>query len=709
MGQATTARKQRAEGIRADTNWAQLFGAEIRRLILWVPVGLGVGIWLYFRGAEEPDPLWCLILVPPVLALATGWARRAGLATLILAAALGSMATGFSAALMHAHWIVAPMLAGSIDETVEGRVIAVTRARSGAPRVLLDHVLIYGLESAETPIRARVTLRPEDTPPPLGHSLRVYARLGPASGPVEPGGFDFRRKAYFERLGAVGFARGIAIPLGPAAYDSILDRTKIWLATQRSSLANALREALQGPTGAFAAAIIVGDRSGIEETDAEALRTANLSHLLAISGLHMGILTGLIFVAARMGLALVPRIGLMVSTKKVAACAALATGLLYLAMSGATVATQRAFIMVAVALIAVLLDRPAITLRALCVAATIILLIRPISLLDVGFQMSFAATTALVAGFAALRDFNRRREAPSAKSRAIPLRVLRGLAIYAGGLIATSLLAGLATAPFAAFHFNRMAPYGLPANLAAVPVMGLWVAPSAVASGLLAPFGLEGWGLRAMGAGIDWILIVAHWTADLPGAVRPAEAAPLWILGAIGLGGLWLALWQGPWRLFGILPILAAAFVWADPPPRPEVLISADGRLVGAIGSEGRALDKDRAASFVAARWLARDGDLADQVQAFNRPGVSASASMAKARLSNGWQIVVMRGRKAEEPECIARKLVVLYTRANVSGACRIVSRRETSVMQGLAIYTDGDEIEIVPSRRPESRLWSNQ
>ncbi|MEL6476623.1 MAG: ComEC/Rec2 family competence protein, partial [Pseudomonadota bacterium] len=441
-------------------DWQRLWIAEIRRAILWVPVGLGLGIWLYFSLLDEPDPLWCLAVLPPLVMLLTGWAHRE-LWRLVVALALLSLTLGFSAALWQAHRVAAPVLPGPIDETVEGRVIAVDRSQSGSPRVLLDQVEIYGLGAARIPDRVRVTLRAEDTAPLPGQMMRVYARLSPLSGPLEPGGFDFRRQAFFKGLGAVGFARGIVVPLGTGPTSGFLDGAQIWLEHQRLALSRGLVERLPGPSGAFAAAIIVGDRSHIDESDAEALRAANLSHLLAISGLHMGILTGLIFVSVRIGLAALPMLSLYMSTKKLAAVAALLAGAAYLAVSGGTVATQRAFIMVAVALAAVQLDRPALTLRALAVAAVLILLIRPISLLEAGFQMSFAATTALVAGFEALRDARRARERDR-RPQGLVARIFWALLLYGGGLVMTSLLAGLATAPFAAFHFNRMAPYGLP-------------------------------------------------------------------------------------------------------------------------------------------------------------------------------------------------------------------------------------------------------
>ena len=703
MGQAGVLRKMRVEW-----DWARLWAHELRRLILWFPVGLGVGIWIYFALPFEPDPVWACVALAPILLVPFCAEGRFRIVRLFLTGVVASVAIGFSAAVLHANWLISPVLPHPVDETVEGRVIDLSLSQSGSVRVLLDRVRIYGVDPRQTPDRVRVTLRSEDLAPAPGHRIRVYARLSPPSGPVEPGGFDFRRRAFFERLGAVGFARGIAVPLGLGDLRGTFDAAMVWLTTTRQHVSGHLQAQLPGSSGAVAAAIVVGDRTAIDEADAEALRVSSLAHLLAISGLHMGMLTGLVFAGCRILLATVPPLALRISTKKLAAVAALFAGLAYLAFSGGTVATQRAFIMVAVALVAVLLDRPAISLRALAVAACIVLLIRPVSLLDVGFQMSFAATTALVAGYATLREWTRREMTDERRpKRSLTYRLGRTVAVYTGGLVMTSILAGLATAPYSAFYFNRMAPYGLPANLAAVPAMGILVAPSAMLSGALAPFGLEVYGLRLMGAGIDWILEVAHWITALPGAIRPVPAAAGWVLGAISLGGLVLALCSGPWRVAGILPLAFGVLLWADPRGRPEVLISDDARLTGVLRPEGRVVDQARAAGFIAERWLARDGDLVTQETAFEREGLRREKGYTEARLDNGWTVVVMRG-SGDDPAafCRSRTLILLSGNEQPAGECRAITSSERRRLGSLAIRTLGDGIDIQPANTGRRRLW---
>lgn len=686
-----------------------IYRIESRRFALWLPVALGLGVWAYFRPADEPDWRWVLLGLAPLALLITGLARRAGWGVLALAWLGLVAALGYGTATVSAWRAEAPAIAFPLGETVEGRVIGISRSASGAPRLLLDRVVVYGLEPGRTPGRVRLTMlgeRPE--PPRPGTRIRVYATLMPAGEPVEPGAFDFRRRAYFAGLGGVGLVRGHPVTLADAGTTGAWDRLAVGLAALRDRISRHLRAVLPGRQGAFAAAIIVGDRSDIAEADAEALRASNLAHLLAISGLHMGMLTGLVYALTRLALALVPFTAHHLSTRKTAAVVALAAGAGYLALSGATVATQRAFVMVAFAFVAILADRPAITLRALALAATVVLLIRPVSLLDAGFQMSFAATLALVAGYEALRD----RPVAAAGARPSWQAAPRLLALYLGGLVLSSLLAGLATAPFAAFHFNRTAPWGLVSNLLALPVMGFWIAPWACAAAVLAPLGLDVFALRAMGLGIDVVLGIAHWVAGLPGAVRPVRAAPGIVLGLIALGGLWLALWRGPWRFGGVAAMAAGLVLWSAAPPRPDVLISPDVRLVGVLGPRGRALDHARAHGFAAKTWLRRDGDGGGQPLAAARPGLVRTGGAVSADLSDGWRLRVIRQRRPP-PDLIARLcqprtiLVARHGPAH-SGPCRYLGRADLRRAGALAFTIRDGEVVVSRGRGTgPGRVWT--
>ncbi|MEO1774293.1 MAG: ComEC/Rec2 family competence protein [Pseudomonadota bacterium] len=661
--------------------WQAFLRQELRRLILWLPVLMGLGISLYLGWRDEPPVVALLLPLPPVLALAVPGIRRNG-ALRALALAVLALTAGHALAQLSAVRAAMPAITHPFAATAEGRVIALDLAASGAPRVLLDRVTLFGRALRRTPPRVRVTLTADtwaDAPRP-GAWIRVYATLLTPRPPVEPGGFDFARRAYFDRLGAIGFSRepAVAVPVaeiaGPRALadpPGLLARASVGLVALRHRLADAIREAMPAASGAFAAAILVGERSAIGEEDAEALRISSLAHLLAISGLHMGMLTGLVFATVRAGLSLSGGAVRRWPAHKIAAVAALLAGLVYLGLSGATVATQRAFVMVLVAFTCVLMDRPAITLRAVAAAAVIVLALRPISLFDPGFQMSFAATTALVAAFAAWRDWRLSRERPDEpgdgrrRRRGWPGRpVVR----WAAALVASSLIAGLATAPVTAVQFHRLAPYGLLANLLAVPAMGLWIVPLGAIAALLAPLGAAAPVLSAMGWGIDWVLAVAHEVAALPGADRRIAAAPSWALGALMTAGLWLCLWRGPLRLAGVAVLGLGLAVWSSvPATRPAVLIAQHGRLVGVLTPDGRALTRATGQSYAAERWLARDGDGASQSTAAARFPVSDDIPLEGP--AGPWRLAIVRA--PGDDDCQASVILVApRLRARPQGPC---------------------------------------
>ncbi|MEM8555370.1 MAG: ComEC/Rec2 family competence protein, partial [Pseudomonadota bacterium] len=348
----------------------------------------------------------------------------------------------------------------------------------------------------------------------------------------------------------------------------------------------------------FAAAVLTGDRSGLSRHTLDTMRASNLAHLLAISGLHMGLLTGFVFLVVRFGVAAVPWLALRTDGRKVAACVALVAAAGYLALSGGSVATQRAFVMAAVMLCAVLLDRRALTLRAVALAGVLILVFRPESLLSAGFQMSFAATTALVWVFSAIRDAKIGR----APKWAAPVL----------GLIISSAVAGLATGPVGAAHFNQVAQYGIVANLFAVPVMGFLVIPMAVLALCLSPLGLSWIGLWFMGLGCQWILGVAETVSTWPDATRAIIAPPGWVLPTIMLGCLWMILVRGGVKWAGLAPMAVAFLAWSEA-ERPPILISSSGALVGVLHADGRQLNKPRGDGFVARSWLENDGDHREQ------------------------------------------------------------------------------------------------
>ena len=616
-------------------------------LMPWAPVFVGLGVAWYFGFRVEPGwPVYSLALLLALAAAAITWRWRevAGPAvTALLLVVSGLCLAGF-----RAHDAAGPVLEFRYYGPIEGRIVAIDRSASDAVRLTLDQVVLERTSPERVPNRVRVSLHGEQrwlTPEP-GARVMMTGHLGPPEGPAEPGGFDFQRHAWFLEIGAVGYTRVPAL---------LLERREGWalpLTHLRLNLSAAIQARIPGEAGAFAAAVLTGDRSGLSAGPLEDMRRANIAHLLAISGLHMGLLTGFVYAALRFALALVPALALRYPIRKWAALAALGAGAFYLALSGGNVATERAFIQVAVMFVAVLLDRRAITLRSVAIAALIVLAHRPETLLSPGFQMSFAATAALVAVFNALRGHPWMTDLP----------------VWSKGVVAlviSSVVAGAATAPFSAAHFNQVAVYGLLANLLTVPVMGSVVIPCAVFAALLWPFGLEGIAFWVMEKGLVWILTVAHEVAALPGATSPIVAPPAGVLAAISLGVIFVILWQGRVRLLGFAPVALALVIWSGS-DRPDLLLSSSGRLAGLETSEGRALTKPRGDGFVAGIWLENDGDRADQPEAAIRPGWQAEGEGWHVVLESGHSLWHGAGRRAAremEAACARHDIVLVSER----------------------------------------------
>ncbi|WP_294982998.1 ComEC/Rec2 family competence protein [Tabrizicola sp.] len=658
-------------------------------LFPWIAVLVGCGIGAWFSVRIEPGAgsysLAALVLAGGLaLAARLELARPLGLAVVALAA-------GWIAAGIRAHSLDAPMLNFRYYGPVEGRIVEIDRSQSDALRLTLDQVVLQEVAPAKTPLRVRVSLQEAQDwlQPTPGQVVILTANLAAPEGPVEPGAFDFRRMAFFDQLGAVGYTRTSVLLLEEPAEGALpIDRLRSWLT--QGMLAH-----MDGQAGAFAAGAMTGDRSAITEETVQALRDSSLAHLLAISGMNMAFLTGFVFALLRYGLALVPYVALRLNSKKVAAVISLGVALFYLLLSGANVATERAFIMIAVFLGAVLLDRRSLTLRSVAVAGTLLLLAKPESLLEPGFQMSFAATIALITGFAAL-DGSIYRE-----------RVPRWL-MPVFTLVLSSLIGGLSTAPYAAAHFNRFTDYGLLANLLTVPVMGAVIMPAGAVAALLAPFGLAGLPLWVMEQGARWILFVAHWTAGLDGSVTAIPAPGPWVLPMFTLGALWLILWRGRMQLAGALPVLAALGLWlaAD---RPLLLVSGDGRLLGLEGPEGRALSAAKGGGFAAENWLQNDGDLTEQALAAERPGFDGPKGERWFDLA-GLRAVTLSGKGAETKlaeVCRSAGLVVLAAEAGAAPEnCPLIDAKTLSATGALALWQEGDSLRIEATKGAQ-RLWS--
>lgn len=564
---------------------------EQERWLLWTPVAVGIGVHFYFAATSEP-PLPTVLALTALagIVLLTVWRWHALRFPALL---LLLCAIGYAAGAVRTHNVEAPVISRKIGPvTVTGRVVAVDPRRHGA-RAVLEDLSVGRLAAADTPERIRLTVRIGWTRLRPGATVTMRAVLLPLRPPVAPGAADFQRRAYFQRIGASGFAVTAPEPIRTAGGE----RFGGWIEQVRDTAARRIGAVLPGDAGAVAAALLTGHRGGISPGALAAIRNAGLAHLLAISGLHIGMVAGIAFFALWFGLALLPGAALHWPTRKIAAVGALAVAAGYLLLTGATIPTQRAFLMLAVVMVGVLVGRVAISMRLVAAAATVLLLLSPESLPTPSFQMSFAAVVALVAAYEAWSNWRLRKQAPRLPR---PVRALVGVG-------ATSLIAGAATGPFALFHFQRLAMYGLAANLAAVPIVSFFVLPMGLLALFAMPFGLEAGPLWLMAQGIHLMLWIAHGVSGLPGALALAPPPLGWGMALIVAGGLWLAIWQRRWRVAGVaaMAIGLSSSLTAD---RPDILVSPEGQLVATRTVDGAlAVSSARRGRFIARVW--REGE----------------------------------------------------------------------------------------------------
>lgn len=588
---------------------------------LLLPVAMGLGAGLFFMAVRDP----------PVVSLIAGLVISAMIAFAARAANPGVAWTGGLLAVMFVGALAAanetrhgPVL---LDSDVTTRVTGVVEAREfdavGRVRYLLRLSATSDPEIRRPPPRVRLVARTAHTPAPVGALIAGRARLSSPSGPVLPGGYDFAFRAFVDGIGAHGFffqaPKVLALEQPQGGFAGKFSQG---LREVRERIASRVRSVLPGDAGGIAAALTVSDRRGITKPTVEALRATGLAHILAISGLHMALAAGLLYVGLRLLMAGFPALVEGWPVKKLAAAGALVTASAYLLISGGSVPTQRAWVMLSIMLIAVILDRPALTMRNVALAAIVIIVLSPSAVVGPGFQMSFAATAALIAAYAALSRRNAARDwtPASASHMSVAPDWLKWLFKAALGLAITSLVAGLSTGLFSAHHFHRVAGNGLLANMLAMPLVTLVVMPAGLLAMLLMPFGLDQLPLQAMGAGLKGVIAVAHSIDEMGGDILVGQI-PLHATALAGAGFIVLVFLRSRLRLAGLALIGLGASLASPPlaPERPQILISEDGRLVGLHGPEGLATNANRPSAFVFAQWQTALGGPAHRTPAIRR------------------------------------------------------------------------------------------
>ncbi|AYD01390.1 ComEC/Rec2 family competence protein [Neorhizobium sp. NCHU2750] len=570
---------------------------------LFVPVAIGAGAVIWLLSASDP-PFWpfalaAIVVTGAALSISHNHAARA----VLLAAALVSL--GMMLAQMETWRRATVILDTAVTSDIVGMVERSEMSGAGRVRYVVRIISTADPEIRRPPGQVLLMASGRGGRFDNGAVIAGRARLSPPAGPALPGLHDFAFSSYFDGIGAVGYfyaaPHQIEASVDPGNWSYAVER---WLFDLRAQIGNRIRGLVPGDAGAFAAAIITDERRAISEETVEALRVAGLAHIVAISGLNMALAAGIFFIGLRTALALFPGFAQAWPVKKIAAAGALAMVTAYYLISGFGVSAQRAYIMMAVILIAVLLDRPSISLRNVALSAIIILVWTPSEVLGPSFQMSFAATAALVAGYAAWTRRAERRPREPLPLHHPSVTWLVGGWKFVAGIIMTSLIGSLATTMFSVEHFHRIATYGLAANLASMPIISFLVMPAGLIAMLLMPFGLDAPFIFVMAKSLDWVIVIARHVAGWGGDFTVGQQHSSFLLfGASGL--LLLTLLRTRLRYLGLPLIAVALWLFLQPWPEPpsSLLIAEDGTLVGLRREGGIAVNRAKVPDFIYGQW----------------------------------------------------------------------------------------------------------
>lgn len=672
-------------------------------------IAIAIGIGAYFSVSVEPNATVVALVLLGVGCLYWGMSRADLWGRQLMWLAL-LVALGFGRAVWHTAAAETPRLpVQEYTYRVQGWVSAIEKS-GRSERYVIEVTEIERLNPDKTPRRVRIRVtKPPEPPIAAGDTINWLAAMKAPPGPVVPGGYDPGQAAYFKGIGGYGFGYGAPRQQEDAelgAYENLKRGIVRW----RFGLADRVMASAPPDTAGLQAALMTGVRRYIPEEQTENLRVAGLAHILAISGLHMGLLAGGTFTVMTLLLACILPLSRRYDIRKPAAMIGILAATAYLVLSGASVATQRAWVMAVIVFLAVILDRRAVSMRSVCVAALLTLALHPESLISVGFQMSFAAVAALVLTYQYWQSI-RPAYAQSGLFK-------RGVNFFTS-LSVTSLVAGFATGGFALFHFNRFAKYGFVGNLLAMPLFSLAVMPLAVISLLAMLLGLERVPLWAMGQAMRPILSAADWVAGWPGAMAYIAAPPSWVLPVYGVGFSVICIARKWMKLPGLVLMLISFAGW-NSASIPDLRISEDAKVAfwqmpELAGEEPILLvDSRRPDRYGRDQFAQRAGFNEVDWLPFKDSLAQCDALACRAKIGD-WQISILKSPSEVPTECEASDLVILSVRRAGPVArrnCDAVLIDETTLWEtgALDVYLK-DTLTTKAARPPKGqrRPWHNQ
>ena len=695
---------------------AKAFEREIdeRRLFLWLPVAAGAGAILYLQSAHEPS--FVASLVATVVFGSLALAVRTHRVAFVLCVALAAAAAGMVCGAWRSFRSAAPMIERVRILNVTGFIEEMDFRREGARFVLrLDSA--EGMEARDMPYRIRLTTR--QTPAlEAGAYVALKARLLPPARAALPGGYDFARDAFFVRIGGVGSVLGRIDVVEPPGPPGLTFQLYAAIDRARNALARRVYAVIGADAGAIGAAMVTGKRDFLSEPAKELIREAGIFHIITISGVQMTLVAGIFFWGFRRLLTMSRTLALRYPVKKWAAALAIAAASIYDIMTGSRVGTERALFMTIILLGAVMVDRQALTMRNLALAALIVVVFEPDALLGASFQLSFAAVAALVAVYEARMAALARvrsetdglspRLPPGALRRGLMQRFFHRLRHEPAAMLVATFFATAATASFMAYHFHELSPYVLIGNPLTLTIIELFAIPGALLGAALYPFGLDGWVWAYVGGGIDLILWVARHIAAAPASTLHLPAFAPWAIVFLALSVLSLVIWRTTILRLTALPLAAVGLMGAAAGPGFDAAIAPSGEAAAVRMDDGRlAVLSKRANIFAAEQWLRADGD--GRAGSAVRLANSCDALGCAAVAQGGRKIALVLDARAFAEDCARADIVVspLYAPGGCAAGL-VLDRRRLQEAGAVTVRWSGDAVAVNSAREGEQgRPWS--
>jgi competence protein ComEC len=668
--------------------------AEKDSLFLWTPVLFGIGIVTYFKLPFEPD---LKISITAAILLIIGIILFNKVKTVLWLNIISLIfCFGFLSANIRSVTANAPSLKWETGiRNITGTIESISSKPHGS-RFLLKSPKIEGLPQDKTPIKIRINIKTDHKGASIGDTISVLASLSPPPKPVIPGGYDFSRYAYFKQIGAVGYAvSDVKIISSPKElpFVKLIEKT-------RHAIKEKILEHSDKTNAHIATALIIGEKGGIDNTTIENVRVSGIAHILAISGMHLSLVAAIFFFMSRFIMSLFNKIALNYNIKKYAALIAIIGSFCYLLISGSPISAQRAFIMTSLILLAIMIDRSGTPMRSVALAALLILIFSPESILTPSFQMSFAAVFALISMYELMKPL---------LINYSEYGVFKKITVYLFGIVFSSAVAGVATSPFAIYHFNNFAPYGIITNLFVVPLTSLFVMPMAVITMLLMPVGLEQVGLRPMLFGVDLILKTANYIASLPQPVGMIKQIPDLALAIITMGGVIFLILKTKIRYWG-LAIIAIGITFSLNNKIPNIIIGGDAKLIALKTEEDTLAFSSNVYERYSKNQWQKQYAIKESVNFTNVDNNIIKCDSIRCHYKNkGYFTSIVKHPLALEEDCSHADIIINLTYINLS--CKkpklVVNKQDIRKNGTHTIYIDKNNYKVSSVKsQMDNRIW---